>query len=135
MAVQDARPWVTAALATVRLGFAVFAGAAPGRFAAAVGVADEQLPAARPYAWALAGRELVLGVGPLVTLRRGGTGAGWVAAMAVWDGVDTLAYELLGQAGTLDRAASRRAAVWAASGLMGESATAVWLARSPAPSR
>lgn len=117
-------------LGAVRLALAAGAFARPRRAAAGVGVADDQHDAAVPYVYALAARELALGVGAVVAWRRGRSGAGWVAAMAASDGFDAVVYTLLSELGLLDRRRARRAMWVALSGAVPETVTAVALARA-----
>lgn len=117
------------AMGVFRLGFAARTFARPRRSAAGVGVSPDQQDAAVPYVYALGARELVLGVGALVAWRRGHSGAGWMAAMAVSDAFDALVYELLAELGTLDRARARRSMWLALSGAVPEAVGAVALTR------
>jgi hypothetical protein len=114
-------------LGMVRLALAAWAGARPGPVAAGVGVQPDQQRNAVPYVYALAARELVLGVGAVRSWRRGHSGAGWVAAMAASDAFDALVYELLAELNVLDARRARRATWFALSGAVPESVTAAAL--------
>jgi hypothetical protein len=104
-------------LAAVRLGLAVLLAARPGE-ARLVGA-----------------RELALGLGTLDARRRGAPVSGWVAAMAVSDGGDAVAF--LAEAARPDpqglAGGSRSKALWlaafGASGLVAEGLTALALRR------
>lgn len=121
-----------AVLGVVRLGLGAGALARPRQAALGVGVRPDQREDAVPYVYALAARELVLGVGTLVAWRRGHSGAGWMAAIALSDAFDAVVYELLAELGTLDRRRARRAMWFALSGAVPEAITAVALARAHA---
>lgn len=115
-------------LGAFRLGLAAWAVARPDRIARGVGVSEEQQSAAVPWVYALAARELVLGVGTLTARARGHSGAGWVAAMAASDAFDAVVYEVLAELGTLDAARARRSTWFALSGAVPEALTAAALA-------
>jgi hypothetical protein len=118
-----------AVMGLVRLGVAGWAAARARQVAVGVGVSEEQADDAVPYVYALAGRELLLGVGTLQSWARGRCGAGWMAAIAASDLVDAVVYEVLAELGTLDRSKARRATWFALSGAIPETVTAVALAR------
>ena len=119
-----------ALLGGLRLGIAGWAAARPRRVADGVGVSADQREAAVPYVRALALRELAIGVGAVAAYRRGSSGTFWVAAMAASDAFDALVYELLAELGTLDKAKARRSTLFALSGAVPESLTALALARA-----
>lgn len=119
-------------LGLVRLGLAGSGFTRPRKAAASVGVADDQLDAAVPYLYALAARELVLGVGAVLAWRRGRSGAGWVAAMAASDAFDAAVYALLSELELLERRRARRLMWVALSGAVPEAITAVALVRAQA---
>lgn len=102
----------------------------PRKAAAGVGVEDDQLEAAVPYIYALAARELVLGVGAVLAWQRGRSGAGWVVAMAASDAFDAVVYTLLSELGLLERRRARRMMWVALSGAVPEGLTALALARA-----
>ncbi|HSK26345.1 MAG TPA: hypothetical protein VK894_05480 [Jiangellales bacterium] len=120
------RSLVVPALAALRLGFAGWMGARPLSVARSLG-------ARRPTTLlvpvrAAAVREAVIGGGSLVAWRRGRPAAGWVLAMAAADATDALLYVAGSRRGRLDPAVARRAAWFAASGVVSEALTAAWLA-------
>jgi hypothetical protein len=117
-------------LGGLRLGIGGWAAARPRRVADGVGVSAAQQEAAVPYVYALAARELLLGVGAISAYRRGRSCAGWVLAIALSDAFDALVYELLAELGTLDRAKARRGTWTALSGAIPEAVTALALARA-----
>lgn len=100
------------ALAVLRLGLAALAAARPG---------ESRLVAAR---------ELALGLGTLDAARRGEPVAGWVAAMAVADGGDAVAFLVDGARGRAERRRAWALAAFAASGLLAEGVTALALRRA-----
>jgi hypothetical protein len=115
-------------LGAMRLALGGWAAARPQRVAGGVGVAEDQRDTAVPWVYALAAREVVLGVGTLLAWRSGRSGAGWVAAMAASDAFDAAVYQLLAQLGTLDQDRARRSTWFALSGAVPEGLTAVALA-------
>ena len=115
-------------LGVFRLALAGWAAARPDRIARGVGVADDQTGTAVPWVYALAARELVLGVGALTASARGRSGAAWVAAMAASDAFDAVVYEVLAELGTLDPQRARRSTWFALSGAIPEALTAAALA-------
>jgi hypothetical protein len=114
----------------LRLGIGGWAAARPGRVAEGVGVSPDQRELAVPYVRALAARELVLGVGTIVAVRRGHSGAGWLAAMALSEAFDAAVYEILAELGTLEASRARRSSVLALTGTVAESVMALAVARS-----
>lgn len=120
-----------AVMGVVRLGFAGWTATRPRQAAIGVGVSEEQQDAAVPYVYALAARELLLGLGALRAWRRGSGGALWMAAIAASDAFDAVVYQVLAELGTLDRSRARRATVAALGGAVPEALTAVALARQP----
>lgn len=84
-------------LAGARLGLAATAVVAPTQVGAAVGVREGDHEAAKPYVYALAGRELALGVGLLAARQTGHSGSRWLLAMAASDVFDAMVYEFLRQ--------------------------------------
>jgi hypothetical protein len=115
-------------LGAMRLALGGWAAARPQGVARGVGVADDQSGTAVPWVYALAAREVVLGVGTLLAWKRGHSGAGWVAAMAASDAFDAVVYQLLAQLGTLDADRARRSTWFALSGAVPEGLTSVALA-------
>jgi hypothetical protein len=116
-------------LGALRLGLGGWAAARPTQVAAGVGVDPDQRTSARPYVYALAARELLLGVGAVRAWRRGDSGALWVAAMAASDAFDALVYEVLAELEVLERTRARRSTWFALSGAVPEAVTAVALTR------
>jgi hypothetical protein len=111
----------------LRLAISGWAAVRPAGVAAGLGVGPDQQRAAVPYVYALAGRELVLGLGTLHAWRRGRSGAGWVAAMALSDALDAVVYQVLAELGTLEEGKAHRATWWALSGAVPEAITAAVL--------
>ncbi len=114
-------------LGALRVGIAGWAMVAPERLAAALGVSDAQLEAARPYVRALGVREVLLGVGTVSAVLRGRSGAGWLGLMAATDVFDSVAYVLLSELGTLEEQPARRAAAFAGASAAAEGLTALRL--------
>ena len=100
------------ALAVLRLGFAALLATRPGE-ARLVGA-----------------RELALGLGTLDAYRSGAAVSGWVAAMAVADGSDALAFTIDGIREPHGRRRALVMASFAASGLVAEGLTAYALRRA-----
>lgn len=117
-------------MGALRLGIGGWAAARPRRVADGVGVSADQREAAVPYVYALALRELLLGVGAIRAYRRGHSCAGWIAAMAASDAFDALVYELLAELGTLDKAKARRSTWFTLSGAVPEALTSLALLRA-----
>jgi hypothetical protein len=118
-------------LGALRLALGGWAAARPSQVAAGVGVDADQRSSAVPYVYALAAREVLLGLGAVRAWRRGDSGAIWVAAMAASDTFDALVYEVLAEIEVLDRTKARRSTWFALSGAVPEAVTAVALARRP----
>lgn len=97
------------AIATIRLGFAGWAAAAPGSLAKSVGVPEKDREAARPYVYALAVREVALAAGCLAAWRLQRGRAGWVMVSAGVDAFDSVVFELLRQLQLLESEPAERA--------------------------
>ena len=117
-----------AVMGVVRLGLAGWTAARPRQAAVGVGVPEEQQDAAVPYVYALAGRELLLGLGTLRAWHRGSGEALWMAAIAASDAFDAAVYQLLAELGTLDASRARRSTLLALGGAVPVGLTAVALA-------
>jgi hypothetical protein len=107
---------VPGALVGARLAIAAAAAAAPISTAAAVGVRDSDLQAARPYVYVLCAREAALTLGYALASWRGHERGGWLLAMGASDAFDATVYELLRQMGLLHREKGQRARNAAISG-------------------
>ncbi len=114
------------AAAASRLLFVVWFLARPDDPARVLG--HEPSPRWRGAARAVAVRELVLGTGTVLALRRGRPAAGWLRGMAAADALDGSLIAVVGSRGTR---APRRVAISAASALAGMAAE-VALARRQA---
>lgn len=77
----------------------------------------------------LGAREIAIGLGTLAAWRRGQSTAGWVAAQAISDASDTVAFAAAAIAGHVSPARGWGMAAFAASGAISEAATAAALAR------
>lgn len=93
----------------------------------ALGATDPEQTA--PVGRLLGAREIAIGVGTLVAWRRGQSTAAWVAAQAISDGSDTVAFAAAAIAGRVTPARGWGMAAFAASGAISEALTAVALAR------
>jgi hypothetical protein len=72
----------------------------------------------------LGAREIAIGLGTLVAWRRGQSTAFWVAAQAISDASDTLAFAAAAMTGRVTRARGWGMAAFAASGAISEALTA-----------
>ena len=70
------------------------------------------------------GRELALGIGTIEAWRRGQPTYGWVAAQALSDAGDTVAFVLAARAGTVSRTRGYGLALFALGGVVAGAATA-----------
>jgi NADH:ubiquinone oxidoreductase subunit K len=89
--------------------------------------------AAREAGWLarLAGaREIAIGLGTLVAWRRGAPTAGWVAAQAISDGSDAVAFAVVAAQGKITASRGWAMGLFALSGAVSEALTAIALNRS-----
>lgn len=93
----------------------------------ALGASDPQQTG--PVGRLLGAREIAIGLGTLVAWRRGQSAAGWVAAQAISDGSDTVAFAAAALTGRVSPARGWGMAAFAASGAISEALTAAALAR------
>lgn len=93
----------------------------------ALGASDPQQTAS--VGRLLGARELAIGLGTLAAWRRGESAAGWVAAQAISDGSDTLAFATAALRGRVSPARGWGMAAFAASGAISEALTSVALFR------
>ena len=99
----------------------------PAGIGRALGATDPEQTA--PVGRLLGAREIAIGLGTLVAWRRGQCTAPWVAAQAISDGSDTVAFAAAAIAGRVSPARGWGMAAFAASGAISEALTAVALAR------
>lgn len=76
------------------------------------------------------GREIAIGLGTLLAWKRAEPLAGWIAAQAISDATDTVAFAVVTSQGKVSPARGWGMAAFAASGAISEAATAVALART-----
>lgn len=77
----------------------------------------------------LGARELAIGIGTLVAWRQNHSTSGWVAAQAISDASDTIAFAAAAASGRVSPARGWGMAAFAASGAISEALTAVALAK------
>lgn len=102
----------------------------PAGLGKALGLSDER---AREAGWLarLAGaREIGIGLGTLAAWRSGAPTAGWVAAQAISDGSDAVAFAVSATRGTITPSKGWGMGLFALSGAVSEALTAVALSRS-----
>jgi hypothetical protein len=100
----------------------------PAGLGRALGATDPEQTA--PMGRLLGAREVAIGLGTLVAWRRGESTAAWVAAQAMSDGSDTIAFAAAAIAGRVSGARGWGMAAFAASGAISEALTAIALARA-----
>jgi hypothetical protein len=88
----------------------------------ALGATDPEQTA--PVGRLLGAREIAIGLGTLVAWRRGQSTAAWIAAQAISDGSDTVAFAAAAIAGRVSPARGWGMAAFAASGAISEALTA-----------
>ncbi len=102
----------------------------PAGLGKALGLSEER---AREAGWLarLAGaREIGIGLGTLAAWRSGAPTAGWVAAQAISDGSDAVAFAMVARRGAITPARGWGMGLFALSGAISEALTAVALRRS-----
>ena len=102
----------------------------PAGLGKALGLSEER---AREAGWLarLAGaREIGIGLGTLAAWRSGAPTAGWVAAQAISDGSDAVAFAMVARRGAITAARGWGMGLFALSGAVSEALTAVALRRS-----
>ena len=102
----------------------------PAGLGKALGLSDER---AREAGWLarLAGaREIGIGLGTLAAWRSGAPTAGWVAAQAISDGSDAVAFTAMAAQGKITPARGLGMGLFALSGAVSEALTALALRRS-----
>lgn len=99
----------------------------PAGLGRALGASDPQQTA--PVGRLLGAREIAIGLGTLAAWRRGGSTAAWVAAQAISDGSDTVAFAAAALGGRVSAARGWGMAAFAASGAISEALTALALHR------
>ena len=97
----------------------------------ALGATDPQQTAA--VGRLLGAREIAIGLGTLVAWRRGHATAGWIAAQAISDASDTIAFAAAATSGRVSPARGWGMAAFALSGAVSEAWTAITLAREERP--
>lgn len=121
---------VVPALGITRLVIGAGMLANPAGLGKALGLTDD---AAREAGWLarLAGaREIGIGLGTLLAWRSGAPAAGWVAAQAISDGSDAVAFAVSAAQGRISTSRGWGMGLFALSGAVSEALTAVALARS-----
>jgi len=99
----------------------------PTGLAKALGASDPQQTAS--VGRLLGAREIAIGLGTLAAWRRGESTAGWVAAQAISDGSDALAFTTAALSGRVSPSRGWGMAAFAASGAISEALTSVALFR------
>lgn len=99
----------------------------PTGLARTLGASDPRQ--ADPVGRLLGARELAIGIGTLVAWRRGHATAGWIAAQAISDASDTVAFAAAAASGRVSPQRGWGMAAFAASGAISEALTAVALTK------
>jgi hypothetical protein len=112
-------------LGALRLGFASVMTIRAAAISRGLGLGEEAAMVTRMAG----GRELALGIGTIEAWRRGQPTYGWVAAQAVSDAGDTVAFVLAARAGVISRTRGYGLALFALGGVVAGAATAYALRR------
>lgn len=118
------------ALGLTRVAIGIGLIANPMGIGKALGIADEAMRQSVWLARFTGGREIAIGLGTLVAWKRSEPLAGWIAAQAISDATDTVAFAVVASQGKVSPARGWGMAAFAASGAISEAATAVALART-----
>lgn len=96
----------------------------------ALGIDDAAMAQAAWLARFTGGRELAIGLGTLWAWHRSEPVAGWIAAQAMSDATDTVAFAVVASSGKVSPARGWGMAAFAASGAISEAVTALRLRRT-----
>lgn len=118
------------ALGLTRVAIGIGLIANPMGIGKALGIADDAMRQSVWLARFTGGREIAIGLGTLVAWKRSEALAGWIAAQAISDATDTVAFAVVASQGKVSPARGWGMAAFAASGAISEAATAVALART-----
>ena len=102
----------------------------PAGLGKALGLSEEQAKEAGWLARLAGAREIGIGLGTLAAWRAGAPTAGWVAAQAISDGSDAVAFAVVAAQGKISPARGWGMGMFALSGAVSEALTAVALSRS-----
>ena len=102
----------------------------PAGLGKALGLSDDQAKQAGWLARLAGAREIGIGLGTLAAWRSGAPTAGWVAAQAISDGSDAVAFTAMAVQGKISPARGWGMGLFALSGAVSEALTAVALGRS-----
>ena len=118
------------ALGLTRVAIGIGLIANPMGIGKALGIADDAMRQSVWLARFTGGREIAIGLGTLLAWKRSEPLAGWIAAQAISDATDTVAFAVVTSQGNVSPARGWGMAAFAASGAISEAATAVALART-----
>ena len=118
------------ALGLTRVAIGIGLIANPMGIGKALGIADDAMRQSVWLARFTGGREIAIGLGTLLAWKRSEPLAGWIAAQAISDATDTVAFAVVASQGKVSPARGWGMAAFAASGAISEAATAVALART-----
>ena len=121
---------VIPALGLTRVAIGIGLIANPMGIGKALGIADDAMRQSVWLARFTGGREIAIGLGTLWAWKRSEPLAGWIAAQAISDATDTVAFAVVASQGTVSPARGWGMAAFAASGAISEAATALALART-----
>jgi hypothetical protein len=102
----------------------------PAGLGKALGLSDERAKEAGWLARLAGAREIGIGLGTLAAWRAGAPTAGWVAAQAISDGSDAVAFAVVASRGKISPARGWGMGLFALSGAISEGLTAMALSRS-----
>ena len=123
-------PAVVPALGVTRLVIGAGMILNPAGLGKALGLSDEQAQQAGWLARLAGAREIGIGLGTLAAWRSGAPTAGWVAAQAISDGSDAVAFTAMAVQGKISPARGWGMGLFALSGAVSEALTAMALGRS-----
>jgi hypothetical protein len=121
------------ALGLTRIAIGIGLMANPKGIGKALGIDDAAMQQAAWLARFTGGREIAIGLGTLLAWRRSEPLAGWIAAQAISDATDTVAFAVVATQGRVSPARGWGMAVFAASGAISEATTAIRLSRQSRP--
>lgn len=118
---------VIPALGLTRIGIGIGLLVNPSGIGKALGIDPTAMQQAQWLARFTGGREIAIGLGTLIAWRRGDSVAGWIAAQAISDGTDTVAFAAVASQGRVSASRGWGMAAFAASGAVSEAITAAML--------
>jgi hypothetical protein len=118
------------ALGLTRVAIGIGLIANPMGIGKALGIADDAMRQSVWLARFTGGREIAIGLGTLLAWKRSEPLAGWIAAQAISDATDTVAFAVVTSQGKVSAPRGWGMAAFAASGAISEAATAIALART-----